>query len=93
MDNNMYTVTAELITERVNHHGAREPGIIGDAVTKMCGSVEQLRETLNEGQILILRDAENHYADVDGETMRYYYKAGFGDALRFLLDWGKAADQ
>jgi len=89
----MYEATAEFITERVNYHGAHEPGIIGDAVTKMCDSVNQLRETLTEEQILTLRAVENHYADVDGETMRYYFKAGFDDAIQFLMDWGKRHDQ
>ena len=93
MDENLYRVTAEFITERVNYHGQQEPGNIGEATEKLCAAVEKLRRALTDEQILTLRDCENLFAEVDGETMRYYFKAGFGDAIRFLLDWGKHPNQ
>jgi hypothetical protein len=93
MDKSLYNATAEFITERVIHHGKQEPGIIQGAVTELCARVDRLKKTLTSEQALVLRDCDNAYAEVDGETMRYYYKAGFGDAIRFLVDWGKQADQ
>ena len=93
MDENLYQVTAEFITERVNYHGQQELGNIGEAAEKLCVTVEKLRRTLTDEQILTLRDCENLFTEVDGETMRYYFKAGFGDAIRFLLDWGKHPSQ
>ena len=93
MDENLCRVTAEFITERVNYHGQQEPGNIGAAAEKLYATVEKLRQTLTDEQILTLRDCENFFAEVDGETMRYYFKAGFGDAVRFLLDWGKHPSQ
>ena len=93
MDENLYRVTAEFITERVNFHGRQESGNIGEAAEKLCAAVGNLRQTLTDEQVLMLMDCENFFAEVDGETMRYYFKAGFGDAIRFLLDWGKHPSQ
>ena len=93
MDENLYRVTAEFITERVNFHGQQEPGNIGKAAEKLCAAVENLRQTLTDEQVLMLRDCENFFAEVDGETMRYYFKAGFSDAIHFLLGWGKYSSQ
>jgi len=93
MVKNLYECTAEFITDMVNYHGANEPGPIQTALTKMQVSVDRLTDTMTTEQKEVLKDVENDYSLVDGETMRYYYKAGFGDAIRFLVDWGKQRDQ
>jgi len=93
MAKSMYETTAEFITERVNYHGAHETGGIQQAAEDLCTSVKRLQETFTEEQEILFRDCEMAYSYVDGETMRYFFKAGFGDAIHFLLDWGKRADQ
>lgn len=89
MDENLYKVTEEFITQRVNYHGKNETETVNGAFMELRACVERLRETLSEEQLLLLRKCENAYRVADGETQRFYYKAGFGDAIRFLLDWGQ----
>ena len=89
MVKSMYEATAEFITERINYHGAYEPEALQDVATNLCDSVKQLQATLTEEQLLMFQDIENHYADVDGTQMRFYFEAGFSDAVRFFVDWGK----
>lgn len=89
MDENLIKVTEEFITQRVSYHGKNETEAVNGAYMELRSCVDRLRETLSEEQLLLLRKCENAYHSSDGETGRFYYKAGFGDAIRFLLDWGQ----
>ena len=87
MDDHLNKAIAEFVTTRVNHHGENEPENISKAAAKLCGYAGRLQETLTHEQGFLFMDCEDAYAEVDGETMRYYYKAGFGDAIGFLMGW------
>ena len=89
MDEHLHQVTEEFITERVNYHGQNEPDAVYEAYMDLHTKAERLRDTLNNEQAILLRKCEDVYRFDDGETMRFYYTAGFGDAIRFLMDWGK----
>lgn len=89
MDENLYQVTDEFVAQRISYHGENETEAVNGAYMELRSRVERLRETLSEEQSALLRDCENAYHSSDGESGRYYYKAGFGDAIRFLLDWGE----
>lgn len=89
MDENLGKVTEEFITERLGWHGKNEPEAVNGAFMELRARVDRLRETLTEEQALLLRDCENAYRISDGETERFYYKAGFRDAIRFLLRFGE----
>lgn len=89
MDENFGKVSDEFITERVSYHGRHETEAAGGAYLELRSSVERLRESLTEEQGLLLRECENAYRVADGETEQFYYRAGFGDAIRFLLHFGK----
>lgn len=89
MDENLRQVTEEFITRRVGYHGKNDTEAVNGAYMALRSRVERLRESLTEEQLLLLRACENAYHVSDGETTLFYYKAGFGDAIRFLLGWGE----
>ena len=79
----------DFFTERINSHRQQEPASVNEAYNELRTCTEQLSETLTEEQRRLLRDCENAYHLTDGETGRFYYKAGFRDALDFLMNAGK----
>jgi hypothetical protein len=89
VDENFNKVTDEFVTQRIGWHGQHESESANSAYMELRSRTERLRETLTEGQKLLLRECENAYRVADGETERFYYKAGFGDAIRFLLHFGE----
>jgi hypothetical protein len=89
MDKEFGKATDEFITRRINWHGGHETEAVNSAYLELRGTAERLGETLTEEQRLLLRSCENAYRVADGETERFYYKAGFGDAIRFLLRFGE----
>ena len=89
MDENMIRIMDEFITERISYHGKNEAESANSAYMELRSRVELLRGTLTEEQIIMLRGCENAYHVADGETGRYYYAAGFRDAIRFLLNFGE----
>ena len=87
MDVNLKQATSDLITTRVNFHGRRETDVVSDAFAELKAKIESLNEKLDENQQLLLRAVENAVTAVIGENSRYYYKAGFGDAIGFVIGW------
>jgi hypothetical protein len=68
MDENLKKLTEELVTQRVNYHGANETKEANAAYMEFRGIVERLRETLTEEQRKLLTVCENAYHVADGET-------------------------
>lgn len=89
MDEHSEKVSEEFITQRLSWHGQNETDAVNGAYMELRTLVERLRETLTEEQRLLLRDCENAYRISIGETERFFYKAGFGDAINFLLHFGE----
>jgi len=89
MDEHLSKVSEEFITGRISWHGQNEIKEVNDAYIKLRTLVERLSETLTEEQKRLLRDCENAYRISIGETERFYYKAGFGDAIKFLLQFNE----
>ena len=87
MDENMKKVTDEFITQRVTHYGKNETEAVNGAFMELRACADRLREVLNEEQERLFRLCENAYRVADGETSRFYYKAGFDDAIQFLFGW------
>ena len=83
----MRAAVEEFILQRINTCGAHEsPGLqTAREQFKIC--IEKLNQTLSDQQNSLYRECENTYALVDGETMQCYYRAGFADAVVFLLGW------
>ena len=89
MDEDMIRMADEFITGRISYHGKNEAESLSSAYMDLRSRVDLLRETLTEAQIIMLRGCENAYHIADGETGRFYYTAGFRDAIRFLLNFGE----
>jgi len=87
MDDHMYTATMEFVTERINYHGANEPKGLQDAYDKFKIAADTLQKSLLTEQGTLYLDCETMYSDLDGEQMRAYYEAGFGDAIKFIMGW------
>lgn len=81
MDNNMREAIAEFIDRRINYHRQNEPEPVNQAFMALRGRADTLRESLDAKQRALLVDAENAYRVSDGESGRYFYKAG-------LPTWG-----
>ena len=87
MDENLRTVTEEFINQRVSYYAKNETEAVNGAFMELRACADRLREALNEEQERLLRFCENAYHIADGESCRFYYKAGFDDAIRFLMNW------
>lgn len=85
MDENLKRLSEEFVTQRVNYHGANETKEANTAYMEFRALVERLCETLTEEQKKLFNVCENAYRVADGESDRFYYKAGFEDALALLL--------
>lgn len=75
------------ILERINDCGSRENPTLQDAYASFADVAKRLKETLLSEQQSLFTGCENAFALVDGETMNCYYRAGFSDAVLFLLGW------
>jgi hypothetical protein len=89
MDENLVKVTEEFVTQRLGWHGQHETESANSAYVELRSLAARLRETLTAEQKLLLTGCENAYRVADGESERFYYKAGFGDAIKFLLGFGE----
>ena len=85
--NNLHDVLEELILERINAHHLNEPEAVSAAYSQFAARSEALRNTLNGEQKLIYNNCEDAYLLLDGETINFYYRAGFSDAIRFIFGW------
>ena len=81
----MKEASEEFISQRINWHGQNETEAVNGAYMELRTLVEKLSKTLTKEQRLLLRACEDAYRIADGETGRFYYKAGFSDAINFLL--------
>jgi len=88
MNCSLYKATEDFVSRRINHYGMNEKDEVTEAYKTFRDAALRLRETLTGEQAALFKVCEDTYALADGETCHYYYKAGFGDALRFLLGWG-----
>ena len=88
MDKSLYSATEDFISRRINHHGQNEKDAVTEAYQDFHDAALRLRETLTGEQLTLFNACEDAYSAIDGETCYFYYKSGFGDALRFLLGWG-----
>ena len=74
----MQVAVEQFILQRINACGSHESQGLQTA---------KLNQSLSDQQKSLYRECENAYALVDGETMQCYYRAGFADAVLFLMGW------
>jgi hypothetical protein len=85
MDEHLKKLTDDFVTQRLGYHGQHETESANEAYMELRAAVEHLREALTWEQRRLLTVCENAYRLADGESQRFYYKAGASDALRLLL--------
>ena len=90
MDEKLMRAISEFVTRRINDLGADAPEMVTDAVSEAEEQKERLAAALSEEQRPLLRAFENALGVQSGEETRYCYRAGFGDAIRFLMEWHQA---
>ena len=91
-DEEMRKAIDEFVQNRVNSCSVHESKAVEDAYDDLYESVESLRDSLSSEQEELLTDCENAYSVMEGEIMNCYYRAGFSDAVKFLLSWGNNAE-
>jgi len=79
----------DFIVSRINYHGSNESECLKEAYLSFSDTVQKLRDTLTPEQEILFRKCENAYDVLDGETINFYYQAGFSDAICFLKSWLK----
>lgn len=88
MDKDLLRGREELVTRRVNHYGQNEPPTVNAAFVTLQERTSALRETLSPEQSQLYNAMENAYYAFDGESRRFFYEAGMGDALSLLFERG-----
>lgn len=75
------------IDQRLNDHGRTEPKSVHDAWSELKTRWDALKGDLSPEHHNLLNACENALMIMDGETRDYFYRAGFSDAVFFLLNW------
>jgi hypothetical protein len=87
MDNRKFDeAIAVFMNTRMNHLGEEESSELQEAALSYKECAKRLLHTLNSEQTILWNDIESAYSLLDGETMSFYYKAGFADAINFILN-------
>ena len=81
----------QLVLERINGYGECESTAVQASFQRFDTAMNRLKSTLSPEQCQLLIDCENAISEVDGETMNYYYRAGFADAVT-LMNGGRKDD-
>jgi hypothetical protein len=88
MNKKLMHAISEFVTRRLNDLGADAPEAVTEAVTRVGRCIDVLAETLTPEQAAHLRRLADAISLQAGEEIRYYYRAGFYDSVKFLLEWG-----
>jgi hypothetical protein len=85
MDDHLKKLTDDFVTQRLGYHGQHETEPANEEYMELRAAADRLREALDGEPHKLLIACENAYRVADGESQRFYYKAGFEDALRLML--------
>lgn len=86
-DEKLQKAIDQFVLERINACGQMEDQTVADAYALFSEKVNELKQSLSSSQKTLFIDCENAFALLDGEIMQCYYRAGFSDAVDFLLEW------
>jgi hypothetical protein len=87
-DEKLQKAIDEFILQRINDCGLNETEALQEAWDKFKTSCDQLKNATSPEHIPLFAACEDTLALVDGEIVQCYYRAGFSDAVLFLLGWG-----
>jgi len=74
----------DFITGRINDWGYVSSKAVSEAMEQAERHEKKLKDSLSEEQQKLWNAHESAHSVLLGEETRFYYRAGFGDALRFL---------
>lgn len=77
----------EFVNCRINEEGEHEPKVLQEATAAFFSACDALLATLTEKQVGFYDCCIHCFSEMDGEVMECYYRAGFSDAVQFLLGW------
>ncbi|MEG1726161.1 MAG: hypothetical protein RR313_12295 [Anaerovoracaceae bacterium] len=86
-DETMKKAMDDFIGQRINDCAMGENKELQEAYQQFEQALKTLKSTLTPKQEKLCIGVENAYSVVDGETTNCYYRAGFSDAVEFLLEW------
>lgn len=87
LDDSMKKAIAEFVTNRINYHSRNESKAVSEVHAGFRAALDTLGAALDKDQTSLLRTVENASLEVHGEVGRFFYEAGFGDAIMFLMGW------
>jgi len=74
----------DFITGRINDWGYVSSKAVSEAMEQAGRQEKKLKDSFSEEQQRLWNAYESARSILSGEETRFYYRAGFGDALRFL---------
>ena len=83
----MRAAVENFILQRINACGSEESQELQVAREELEICAEKLNQALSSQQKTLYRQFDNALAVMNGETTQCYYRAGFADAVLFLLGW------
>ena len=86
-DDDLQKALDDFLQQRIDDCGTRENAGLREAYQRFEHAAEKLRGSLTPEQKQVYLDWENACSLVDGETQNCYYRAGFSDAVLFLMGW------
>ena len=93
MNRSLQKALDDFILERVNSCSVNESKAIGEAYDALYESTERLRDEITPEQEKLLTACENAFSLYEGEIMNSYYRAGFSDAVVFLLEYSGSGER
>jgi hypothetical protein len=78
----------EFISSRINEYGSDVPAVLQETAQTYKECADRLLPTLSPEQEGLWNKIDSAQSLLDGETMNYYYRAGFADALSFIFKMG-----
>lgn len=86
MNEKLQAAIDDFITQRTNDHGADAPDAVGEAITDVSLIEKKLIATLSPEQEKLWNELEDALSLQTGEENNYYYRAGFSDAIQFIIN-------
>jgi len=85
MDDKFEKAMEEFITRRINDWGLVSSKAVSEAAENVVQQEEKLKSSFTEEQHKLWNSYESERSVQSGEEINFYYRVGFGDALRFLF--------
>ncbi len=86
-DDTMQKAVDEFILQRINSYGRQKNAALQEAYAELGNCITKLKDTFSNEQNALFNECENAFCLIEGEIRQNYYRAGFSDAVIFLLGW------